>query len=90
MKNRKLMRLFLDNPIKIRNIVLTDNQIGIIRIIQKDYKQGISARELCTIKDISIQNASAMLIKLYRIGYLTRAEKVADSGGIEFSYESAL
>jgi len=38
------------------------------------------------MEEISIQNASAKLKKLYNSGYLSRSEETAESGGIEFIY----
>ena len=90
MNDRKLMELFLNCPDTVRRICITDNQIKIINLINKNPGSCMRAKELMYIKGTTIQNASTQLVKLWKVGYLTRTEVVQESGGLEYVYESVI
>ena len=72
-----------DSP-RIRELLLTKNQVSLVRTVR--LLGAITASILSDMEEISIQNASAKLKKLYNSGYLSRSEETAESGGIEFIY----
>lgn len=69
----------------IRGLLLNEQQIWLVGLVARE-KQ-ITAAGLSSLMDISIQNASARLSRLYRAGYIQRDMVSADSGGIEFVYK---
>ncbi|MFL6671857.1 MAG: hypothetical protein ACJ8LG_01035 [Massilia sp.] len=48
----------------------------------------VSAAQVAQDLDMTVQNASTRLKKLYMQGYILRTEATAESGGIEFVYEA--
>jgi hypothetical protein len=48
----------------------------------------VSASQVAQDLDMTVQNASTRLKKLYTQGYVLRTEATAESGGIEFLYEA--
>ncbi len=86
--DKKLMKLFLECPNYVREVVITDHQIGLINEIQ-DWGEA-DARELADHKNCSIQNASSQLKRLWEKKYLTREEVVSKSGGVEYRYRCAI
>lgn len=73
------------NGANIRNLLLTTDQIKLIKYIKSSGY--IVASELASMKGISIQNASSKLNRLYKAKYLIRIMESAKSGGIEFVYK---
>jgi DNA-binding MarR family transcriptional regulator len=88
--NKKLMKLFLENPSTVREAILSDNQVDILKFIRDEPTGYIYARDLADVDCCSIQLASTMLGRLYRKGYLKRTERVAETGGIEYKYSNAI
>ena len=86
--DKKLMKLFIDCPNYIREIVLNDYQLEIVRAIRD--RGTMTARQLAARKDITIQSASTQLATLYRRKYLKRKGFNSESGGIEYEYESVV
>lgn len=68
----------------IRDLLLNQNQLDLIKCIET--RGEMTAHRLALIDDISIQNASAKLQRLYRSGYIGRRSRSAESGGIEYVY----
>ena len=90
MLDKKLMKLFITNPDVVRRAILTENQASIMEeIMEFDYPT-ISTRELADSRRISAQNASSQLVTLWHKGYLTREERIAETGGIEYRYKSTI
>lgn len=69
----------------IRGLLLNQQQIWLVRLV--DREKQITAAGLSSLMDISLQNASAKLSRLYRAGYIQRDMVAADSGGIEYVYK---
>ena len=68
----------------IRRLLLNSHQIWLVQFIDK--KSFCTAREVANMLDVSIQNASAKLNRLYAAGYITRKSIPAETGGIEYLY----
>jgi len=88
MLEKKLKRLIVTNPSLVRDAMLTEDQ-AVKMIMEYEYPT-IGTKELAELRGISIQNASAQLSKLWRKGYLNRAERICESGGIIYRYSSAI
>ena len=69
---------------KIRELFLATSQIDIWYEIVSF--RLFTAAKLATSFDISISNASSKLNRLYKAGYLSREDRTAESGGIEYIY----
>lgn len=70
----------------IRGLLLNENQLSLIDCIATQGE--ITAHRLALMDDLTIQNASAKLNRLYRSGYISRQSRSAETGGIEFVYRS--
>ena len=68
----------------IRRLLLNSQQIWLIGVVEK--KSSCTAREVSNMLNISIQNASAKLNRLYAAGYIDRHAMPAETGGIEYLY----
>ncbi|MCP5019840.1 MAG: winged helix-turn-helix domain-containing protein [Ketobacter sp.] len=84
------MRAYIAMPDLFRKIVITDNQIAIVRRVQTHDYPTITSRELAQLEGISVQSATIRLRRLWEIGYLTREERIASTGGIIFHYGAAV
>ncbi len=73
------------NSTKIRELLLNDQQIDLISKV--NLSGTMTARQLANDLDLSIQNASSKLNRLYSSGYLSRKVDSAASGGIECVYQ---
>ena len=80
----KLRQLIFNDLERVKELLLTKNDIEIINYI-KD-KRGVTAVDIAKRQDISMQNASTKLKRLFDQGYLIRREMSSSSGGIEFVY----
>jgi|GEM_PF-1646072 len=69
---------------EIRRLLLNSQQIWLVEIVGK--KSFCTAREIANMLDVSIQNASAKLNRLYAAGYINRKAMPAETGGIEYLY----
>ena len=88
--DKKLMRLFINCPDYVRRVVITDNQIRIIKAIRNSGENSITTKMLSVMWGISLQSASAQLTKLWQRGYLTRCEIIDQTGGIIYRYKSII
>lgn len=70
----------------IRDLLLNENQLSLLECIEAQGE--MTAHRLALMDDLSIANASAKLNRLHRAGYVTRASRSAETGGIEFVYRS--
>ena len=70
----------------IRSLLLNEDQIELVKKIGK--ASFITAAEISKDLNVSIQNASSKLNRLYRAGYLERLATSAKSGGIEYVYKA--
>lgn len=69
----------------IRKLLLTPDQIRLVVIIGQ--YEFVTSYFIKGLLDVSIQNASSKLKRLYEAGYLVRSTREADTGGIEYTYE---
>lgn len=69
---------------EIRNLLLNRKQIFLLELIKEN---GMTSAFLSHIEEVSIQNASSKLNRLFTAGYLKRTIDSADTGGIEYLYE---
>lgn len=80
------IRLAILNPAtrkRIKELMLsTGDYLVISHVKAGDNTSAAIAREL----GITIQNASNRLLRLYRLGYLTRQEVLQKSGGYEWKF----
>jgi len=84
--NKLIRRLVLSgNGSEIRNLLLTEQQRKLVYHIRKC--GNVSTAEIAKKYNISSQNASSKLQKLYLKGYLKRDAITADTGGIEYIYK---
>lgn len=88
MNPKQLMKLFLECPDTIRNVVISDNQAATVRYIRDCGYPNVSAREIADEKDITIQSASVLLATLWRRGWLKRMQYADSTGGIYYRYSS--
>jgi len=87
MKTNKLRKTFLNNPQKVRGILLTDYQMSILDLISNNEGDSDS-KWLMSVLSISITNATTQLRKLWEKGYLTRVETKDPTGGILYKYST--
>jgi len=85
---REVMNLMISNSILVRELLLTDAAIQLYVFCRS--RDGTSSHHVSTVFNVSIQSASARLKRLYTIGYLTRKQLTAESGGVEYVYYDAL
>ena len=90
MIDKKIMKAYLDMPEQFRKIVISDSQISIVRAVQRCGYPTMTSRELSNYKGISVQSATQRLKRLWELGYLSREERIDDTGGIIYRYSSAL
>ena len=83
-----LMKTFIRSPDSFRRVILTENQLDMLRICGYyiDEDGFVTANKIAFHFEISIQSASSRLNKLWHKGYLKRLESIAESGGIEYRY----
>ena len=72
------LQVMRGNSSDIRKLLLTDNQIELIKRVGKC--KYITASELSESLEVSIQNASSKLNTLFNRGYLERLTTTAKSG----------
>ena len=88
MKSRQLMEAIFKNRGLVHELMLTERQVIIVRLVRD--RGSITSRWFSSYQKISIQNASAQLIKLYLKGYLHKEQITSKTGGLENVYRSAL
>ena len=77
-------QVILGRSAEIRTLLLTDDQLSLADKV--DAGEVTTASQLADKMDISIQNASSKLNRLYVAGYIDRSTRSAESGGIEHVY----
>jgi len=82
MKESELRRIILKNHAKIRDIMISEPQMEIIKMS----RSGLKASTLSKKRMVSIQAASTMLNKIFHKGYLMRSQVIAPSCDYEFIY----
>jgi predicted transcriptional regulator len=80
-----LMRIIYFNYARVKELSLSKRQVKLVSHL-KDKKA--TAREIASICDTSVQNASQQLSNLFRKGYLVRDEVIDSTGGILYEYSS--
>lgn len=84
MNKKELMKLMVNDPRVIRDVLLTDRQISVFK--QVEMSESITSKKLTRVMNMSIASASARLNKLHELGYLSRVNHKSRSGGAEFVY----
>jgi len=83
--NQPLM-IKLENEIKLLGPALTKSNLEIFNLLK--IKKKVTTSQLASLMDVSVPNASSKLKKLVDDGYILRFEETAETGGIEFIYQS--
>lgn len=78
--------LKLKDEIRMLGPQLNKLNLEIFNIVQT--KKKVTTSHVATMLDLSVPNASSKLKKLVDEGYILRFEETAESGGIEFVYQS--
>ena len=78
------MQVMRGNGGKIRELLFTDAQVKVVEAVK--IKGPIESHALAPYFNCSVQSMSMRLAKLYKQGYLKRAETTAPSGGVEYLY----
>ena len=78
-------KLILEDLDTIRACLLTEHLVSVLTLI--NLEKNMTSGRLSIILDISPQNASAKLTKLFTKGYLVRKEVTSETGGIEYVYK---
>ena len=87
--NTKLIiNLFVSDFELVKKLTISKQQLEIIQLCPSGFRTGLTACGLAKKRNITVQNASTQLAKLYKKGYLTRFERVDKSGGIYLEYNS--
>lgn len=68
----------------IKEILLSEEELKLVNYLT--INGNTTTHDLTVLHNISSQNASSKLNKLYQKGYLNRRERTAASGGNEFIY----
>lgn len=85
--DKSLCGVFLNAPGQYKSVIITDNQIDILKQIQAN--MCYSTKRLASSRGLSVQSASAQLVKLWKTGYLKRRESNDATGGIIYLYQIA-
>lgn len=86
MKKYTLMRACLDDPDTFKSLTITNRQKKLFEFVQRLGSSGCKARDVSNAFNITVQNASGSLIRLFRCGYLLRRSIEQQSGGFEWEY----
>ena len=73
------------NSSNIRALLLTKSQISLVNMVEE--AGSATTAVVADVLEVSVQNASAKLTKLYTAGYLEREYASAASGGVEYIYK---
>jgi len=85
----RLILSAFENPTKYRSILLTDNQIHIVKgFINK--KHEMTVKQFAAYKQISASNASVILSNLYKKGYLERLKLETQLEGFTYKYRARI
>jgi len=80
----EIRRVILSNQARVRNLMISKNSISLYKFCRE--MGGAMTYQIADEFNISIQSASTRLKKLLDLGYLSRNELTAESGGIEYMY----
>jgi len=83
--NKAIRRIIFTNFDEIKRLMISKNDIELINYIST-LNKGLGSVGLSKYRNITIENASTKLLKLYRQEYLSRDELKSISGGIEYVY----
>lgn len=83
-----LKRLIITDLNYVKSLLLSEHLIEIFNMVERS--RTMIAVQLSMELDISIQNSSSKLNKLFAKGYLERKEIVSTTGGIEYIYKSCI
>ena len=76
----------LENETKLLGPALTKSNLEIFNLLK--IKRKLTTSQLASLMNMSVPNASSKLKKLVDDGYILRFEETAETGGIEFIYQS--
>ena len=76
----------IENETKLLGPALTKSNLEIFNLLKS--KKKVTTSQLASLMDVSVPNASSKLKKLVDDGYILRFEETAETGGIEFIYQS--
>lgn len=82
----KFKKLMIEYPEIVRRAVLTDKQIKVFNFVQ--IEDVVRTPDVTAEFGWSSQQASAMLVSLFRAGYLDRHEEIDPTGGYRFRYNA--
>jgi predicted transcriptional regulator len=80
-----IRRAYFENIERVKSLNISWHQKVILLTVNKE--QGVTSSTLSEIMQIPVESTSTKLKRLYEKGYLSRAEVVSDSGGIEYIYK---
>ena len=80
-----LKREFIANPDKFKRLIITGQQVGLVKYIRSGAKP-MTAAQLAALRKISIHNASQQLETLWWRGYLIRTQEADETGEIYYTY----
>lgn len=78
--------LWHENSYQILGESLSNSMKKILNIIY--LKKSLTTSEVATTLNLSVQNVSTQLKKMYEQGYVLRQQEMAESGGKEFFYQA--
>ncbi|MBY0570010.1 MAG: winged helix-turn-helix domain-containing protein [Burkholderiaceae bacterium] len=78
--------IWRDHEFEVIGPKLSSSTATLLNYVLK--KETTSASQISNDLDMSVQNASTRLKKLVELGYIMRSEVIAESGGIEFTYNA--
>ncbi len=87
MNKLSMCKLFIAAPNTYRGAIITDHCIRILELITLSEYEMVDSRWLSELSGKSIQNSSAVLVSLWKKGYLSRVERIDTSGGIIYKYQ---
>lgn len=91
MINNAYRRLMLDHPEIVRAAVLTPNELKAAQLVRGScFQDPTYCRTVADHFDWSIQQASVVMARLIRAGYVERRKGICPTGGIEYRYWSVI
>lgn len=86
MNKLAMCKMFLNAPNTYREAVISDHSVHVLDLIGDCEMPTVDSKWLSEVTGKSIQNASALLAKLWKKGYLNRSESIDSTGGIVYRY----
>ena len=84
----QIRKMIFNNQPIVKHLMLTERQINIVCLARD--RGSITSHVVAWFFKISAQNSSVQLRRLHEKGYLIRKKVTAETGGIEYIYESAM